>query len=132
MGEAAHERGRQLRRPYFPFSCDDLRSPSACNGSPARWLVMQVAAGGPIADTSALAAAHQERRDQIPMARSTFRVAPADVVKALLDCGEARFDHRLKFEVGEDIWPVLFDTFADEFTDIDGDLCPERRAPGPY
>jgi hypothetical protein len=51
---------------------------------------------------------------------STFRVAPADVVKALLDCGEARFDHRLKFEVGEDIWPVLFDAFADEFTDIVG------------
>src|ERR1700688_2914019 len=53
-------------------------------------------------------------------ARSTFRVAPADVVKALLDCGEARFDHRLKFEVGEDIWQVLFDAFADEFTDIVG------------
>ena len=52
--------------------------------------------------------------------RSTFRVAPADVVKALLDCGEARFDHRLKFEVGEDIWPVLFNAFADEFTGIDG------------
>jgi hypothetical protein len=29
------------------------------------------------------------------------------VVKALLDCGEARFDHRLKFEVGEDrFWHV--------------------------
>jgi hypothetical protein len=42
------------------------------------------------------------------------------VVKALLDFGEARFDHRLKFEVGEDIWPVLFNAFADEFTDIDG------------
>jgi len=25
------------------------------------------------------------------------------VVKALLDGGEARFDHRLEFEVGEDI-----------------------------
>src|SRR5882724_10235971 len=64
-------------------------------------------------------------------ARSTFRVAPADVVKALLDCGEARFDHRLKFEVGEDIWPVLFDAFADEFTGIDGiyalrDACPDH------
>ena len=39
--------------------------------------------------------------------KAAFRVAPADVVKALLDFGEARFDHRLKFEVGEDIWPVL-------------------------
>jgi hypothetical protein len=63
--------------------------------------------------------------------RSTFRVAPADVVKALLDCGEARFDHRLKFEVGEDIWPVIFDAFADEFTGIDGiyalrDACPDH------
>src|SRR4029079_12069846 len=53
-------------------------------------------------------------------ARSTFRVAPADVVKALLDCGEARFNNRLKFEVGKDIWPVLFDAFANEFTGIDG------------
>src|SRR5450631_3973768 len=64
-------------------------------------------------------------------ARSTFRVAPADVVKALLDCGEARFDHRPKFEVGEDIRPVLFDAFADEFTGIDGiyalrDACPDQ------
>src|SRR5450631_679493 len=67
-------------------------------------------------------------------ARSTFRVAPADVVKALLDCGEARFDHRLKFEVGEDIWQVLFDAFADEFTDIVGlyalrDAFPEHIEP---
>jgi hypothetical protein len=58
--------------------------------------------------------------DDAGHARATFRVAPADVVKALLDCCEARFDHRLKFEVGEDIWPVLFDAFADEFTGIDG------------
>src|SRR4030081_3256071 len=63
-----------------------------------------------------------------------FRVAPADVVKALLDCGEARFDHRLKFEVGEDIWQVLFDAFADEFTDIVGlyalrDAFPEHIDP---
>lgn len=49
-----------------------------------------------------------------------FRAAPADVVKALLDCGEARFDDRLEFEVGEDIRPVVFDAFADEFTDIEG------------
>ena len=67
-------------------------------------------------------------------ARSTFRVALADVVKALLDCGEARFDHRLKFEVGEDIWQVLFDAFADEFTDIVGfyalrDAFPEHIDP---
>jgi hypothetical protein len=54
------------------------------------------------------------------------------VVKSLLDCGgEARFDHRLKFEVGEDIWPILFDAFADEFTGIDGiyalrDACPDH------
>ena len=41
------------------------------------------------------------------------------MVKALLDCREARFDHRLKFEVGEDIWPVPFDAFADEFTMVD-------------
>ena len=40
------------------------------------------------------------------------------MVKALLDCGEARFDHRLKFEVGEDIWQILFNAFAHEFTDI--------------
>src|SRR5258708_38506605 len=53
-------------------------------------------------------------------ARSTFRGAPADMVEALLDGGEARFDHRLEFEVGEDIGPVLFDAFADEFTDIEG------------
>src|SRR6516225_530620 len=68
----------------------------------------------------------KSERDRYPVcnqaggnaALSSFRVAPADMVKALLDCGEARFDHRLKFEVGEDIWPVLFDAFADEFTDI--------------
>jgi hypothetical protein len=53
-------------------------------------------------------------------ARSTFRVAPADVVKALLDGGETRFNHRLKFEVGEDIGQVLLDAFADEFADIVG------------
>jgi len=47
------------------------------------------------------------------------------VVKALLDCGEARFDHRLKFEVGEDIWQVLFDAFADEFTDKVGNYVGE-------
>jgi hypothetical protein len=64
-------------------------------------------------------------------ARSTFRAAPTDVVKALLDCGEARFDHRLKFEVGEDIWPVLFDTFADEFTDIDGIYALSDAFPDP-
>jgi hypothetical protein len=45
-------------------------------------------------------------------ARSPFRVATPDVVKALLDGGEARFDHRLEFEVGEDIGPVLFDAFV--------------------
>src|ERR1700675_365685 len=54
--------------------------------------------------------------------------------QALLDCGEARFDHRLKFEVGEDICQVLFDAFADEFTDIVGfyalrDAFPEHIDP---
>ena len=62
-------------------------------------------------------------------ARSTFRVAPADVVKALLDGGEARFDHRLEFEVGEDIGPVVFDAFADEFTDIEGIYAPGDAFP---
>jgi hypothetical protein len=31
--------------------------------------------------------------------KAAFRVSPADVVKALPDCAETRFDHRLKFEV---------------------------------
>src|SRR5258708_35365365 len=62
-------------------------------------------------------------------ARSTFRVAPADMVEALLDGGEARFDHRFEFEVGEDIGQVLFDAFADEFTDIEGIYAPGDAFP---
>ena len=69
---------------------------------------------------SSLMAAGLSDVECLGAARSTFRVTPADVVEALLDGGEARFDHRLEFEVGEDIGPVLFDTFADEFTDIEG------------
>src|SRR6267378_7869232 len=69
---------------------------------------------------SSLMAAGLSDVERLGAARSTFRVASADVVKALLDGGEARFDHRLEFEVGEDIGQVLFDAFADEFTDIEG------------
>ena len=96
----------EKRREQGKPGARSTRSPCALDGfevgiSPIRIFVLAAKAGG-------------------RAARSTFRVAPADVVKALLDCGEARFDHRLKFEVGEDIWPVLFDAFADEFTGLDG------------
>src|ERR1700682_3127196 len=62
-------------------------------------------------------------------ARSPFRRAPAEVVEALLDGGEARFDHRLELEVGEYVGQILFDAFADEFTDIEGINAPGDAFP---
>jgi hypothetical protein len=59
-----------------------------------------------------------EFRSLLPHGFGLVRSLEGAVRKALLDCGEARFDHRLKFEVSEDIWPALFDAFADEFTDM--------------
>src|SRR3954447_7788560 len=40
-------------------------------------------------------------------------------VEALPDCRETRFDHRFEFIIGENIWPVVFDSFADKFADIE-------------
>ena len=49
-----------------------------------------------------------------------LRIALADVVEARLDRGETRFDERLELGVGEDVWPVVLDAFADELADVNG------------
>jgi len=46
------------------------------------------------------------------------RRAIANAVKPLFDRREASLDHRFEFQVGENVGPVVFDAFADEFADV--------------
>src|SRR4029453_17508186 len=48
------------------------------------------------------------------------RLSSPDTVEALLDGCEAIVDCRLELRISENIRPVVFDAFANEFTDIEG------------
>src|SRR5947207_14063787 len=52
------------------------------------------------------------------VARSTFRIARADAVKALPDGGEAHLDDRLELGVGEDVRPVVLHSRAHQFATV--------------
>ena len=47
------------------------------------------------------------------------RFSPTDPVKALLYCSEAFVDLWFELIIGEDVGPVLFDSFPNQFADIE-------------
>jgi hypothetical protein len=47
------------------------------------------------------------------------RLSPADAVEALLYGGEAVVDYCLEFSIGENVGPVVFDAFPNQFADIE-------------
>ena len=47
------------------------------------------------------------------------RLSPADAVEALLYGGEAVVDFGLELSVSENVRPVVFDTFSNQFADIE-------------
>ena len=51
--------------------------------------------------------------------RSMPRLSPADAVEALLYGGEAVVDEGLELGVSENIRPVIFDAFSNQFADIE-------------
>ena len=51
--------------------------------------------------------------------RSMPRPSPADAVEALLYGGEAVVDFGLELSVSENVRPVIFDTFSNQFADIE-------------
>ena len=46
-------------------------------------------------------------------------LAVADPVEAALDLGKASFDHRLELAVGENVGPVVLDTFTHELAHVE-------------
>src|SRR5215471_14330246 len=47
------------------------------------------------------------------------RLMVADPVEAALDLGKASFDHRLELAVGENVGPVVLDTFTHELAYVE-------------
>src|SRR5262245_66562322 len=47
------------------------------------------------------------------------RIPVADPVEAALDFGKARLDHRLELAIGENVGPVVLDSFAHELAHVE-------------
>ena len=61
-----------------------------------------------------------ETRDSVHIGmRSMPRLSPADTVEALLYGGEAGVDEGFELSVSENIRPVIFDAFSNQFADIE-------------
>jgi hypothetical protein len=65
-------------------------------------------------------ASHQKPvgADRFCTLRSAPRFASPYPIETLFYRGEPRLDERLELGISENIWPIIFDPFANEFADI--------------